>query len=151
MAKTLFSAFKEWGGLLSQGLVITLAPEIAKGILVGVFKSKKVSVKSAIAWVQNNTNLWKTLDPDEQALFKDLAMRIGSVNWLDADWVIEAIKSDFPAVDSLFLGWEKANNWLKRQCEIIRNEVREGVIPKSEPMKLKNPSLLSKPTPSNSN
>lgn len=142
---------KEWSGLLFRGLVIEFAPKVAEGMIVQIFRDKKVSGEGAIDWVQSNTNLWKALDPKEQALFKNLAERVGSIDWLDADWIIESIKGDFPAVASLFLGWKKANNWLKRQCEIIRNEVREGVIPKSEPMKLRNPSLLSEPTPSNSN
>lgn len=114
---------KKYAGLFSKGLVIELAPEIAKGILVEIFKARRVSVKSASDWVQNNTSLWKTLEPDEQALFKDLVERAGNIDWLDADWVIEAIKSDLPAVASLFLGWKKANNWLKRQVEIIKKEV----------------------------
>jgi len=114
---------KKYAGLFSKGLVIEMAPEIAKGILVEMFKAKKTSVKSASDWVQSNTSLWKTLDQDEQALFKDLAERVGNIDWLNADWVIEAIKNDFPAVASLFLGWTKANNWLKRQVEIIRKEI----------------------------
>ena len=124
MAKMLSSALKEWGGLLSQGLVIKLAPEIAKGMIVEIFKEKRVSVKSADDWVQHNTNLWKTFDSDEQEMFKNLAEKIGNIDWLDADWVIVAIKNDFPAVASLFLGWKKANNWLKRQVEIIRKETQ---------------------------
>jgi len=120
----LSSALKEWGGLLSQGLVIKLAPEIAKGMIVEIFKEKRVSVKSADDWVQHNTNLWKTFDSDEQEMFKNLAEKIGNIDWLDADWVIVAIKNDFPAVASLFLGWKKANNWLKRQVEIIRKETQ---------------------------
>ncbi|GAI91651.1 unnamed protein product [marine sediment metagenome] len=114
---------KKYAGLFSKGLVIELAPEIAKGLLVEIFKAKRVSVKGASDWVQSNTSLWKTLELDEQALFKDLAERAGNIDWLDADWVIEAIKSDLPALASLFLGWRKANNWLKRQIEIIRKEV----------------------------
>ena len=147
MARTLTLALKEWGDLLSQGLVITLAPEIAKGMIVGIFEAKKVSVKGASDWVQSNTSLWKTLEPDEQALFKDLVQRVGNIDWLDADWVIDAIKSDFPAVASLFLGWRKANNWLKRQCELIRNEIRGGAIPKSEPKEKRNPEVQSEQLP----
>ena len=131
---------KEWGGLFFRGLVIKIAPDIAKGMLIEIFKAKKTSGKGAIDWVQNNVNLWKSLEPDERATFKDLAQRIGSVDWLNADWVIDSIKGDFPAVASLFLGWRKANNWLKRQVEIIRKEVEGKTIPNSEPIKLRKPS-----------
>jgi hypothetical protein len=71
--------------------------------------------------------------------------RVGSIGWLDADWAIDAIKGDFPTIASLFLGWRKANNWLKRQCEIIRNEFEGRTIPNSEPIKLRNPLGGSEP------
>ena len=116
---------KKYAGIFSQGLIIKMAPEIAKGILVEMFRAKKVTVKSASDWVQANTSLWKTFEPAEQAMMKKLAGRVGNIDWLDAPWVIEAIKGDFPAVASLFLGWKKGNNWLKRQVEIIRKEVVE--------------------------
>ncbi|KKM97420.1 hypothetical protein LCGC14_1168240 [marine sediment metagenome] len=114
---------KKYAGLFSKGLLIEMVPEIAKGILVEIFKRRKTTVKSASNWVQGNTSLWKTLEPKEQAMLKNLVQRGGNIDWLDANWVIEAIKSDFPAVASLFLGWRKANNWLKRQVEIIRKEI----------------------------
>ena len=56
---------KKWGGLLFRGFAIKLAPEVAKGILVGIFKAKKVRVKSASDWVESNTFFWKTFDRDE--------------------------------------------------------------------------------------
>lgn len=115
---------KQYAGLLSKGLIIEMAPEIAKGILVEMFKAKKTSVKSASAWVQSNTSLWKTLESDEQEMFKNLAERAGNIDWLDTGWIIDAVKGDFPAVASLFLGWRKAGNWLKRQVEIIKKEVQ---------------------------
>ncbi|KKN59496.1 hypothetical protein LCGC14_0541100 [marine sediment metagenome] len=114
---------KKYAGMFSHGLIIKIAPEIAKGILVEMFRAKKVTVKSASDWVQNNTSLWKSFEPGEQAMMKNLAEKVGNIDWLDAPWVIEAVKGDFPAVASLFLGWKKANNWLKRQVEIIRKEV----------------------------
>ncbi len=116
--------FKNYAGLLRKGLVIEMAPEIAKGMLVEIFKTKKVTVDSACDWVQRNTSLWETLEPKEQDMLENLAERVGNIDWLDADWVIDAIKKDLPAVASLFLGWKKANNWLKRQTEIIRKEAR---------------------------
>jgi len=111
--------------MFSKGFVIKMAPEIAKGMLVEMFRAKKVSITSASDWVQNNTSLWKTLDPDEQAMLKNLAERVGNIDWLDFSWTVNAIKTDFPAVASLFLGWVKARNWLTRQVEIIKKEVEK--------------------------
>ncbi len=122
---TKLSDLKKYSGLLGKGLILEMAPEIAKGALVEMFKARGVSVTSASAWVQNNTSLWSMLEPGEQEILKGLAERVGIIDWFDDRWVIEAIKGDFPAVASLFLGWKKANNWLKRQVEIIRKEVAE--------------------------
>lgn len=121
--ETKLPEIKRYAGVLGKGFLIELAPQIAAGILVEMFKAKHVSVKSASDWVQNNTSLWKTLEPDEQGMLKNLVERVGNVEWLDTDWIISAIKGDFPAVASLFLGWKKANTWLKRQVEIIKKEV----------------------------
>lgn len=117
------SGLKKYAGLFSKGFIIEMIPEIAKGMLVEIFKARKTTVKSATNWVQTNTCLWKTLEPKEQTMLKKLVQRGGNIDWLDANWVIAAIKNDFPAVASLFLGWKKANNWLKRQVEIIRKEI----------------------------
>ncbi len=114
---------KKYAGMFSRGLIIKIAPEIAKGILVEMFRAKKVSVKSASEWVQNNTSLWKTFEPKEQEMMKNLGEKVGNIDWLDTAWVIEAIRGDFPGVASLFLSWRKASNWLKRQVEIIKKEV----------------------------
>ena len=114
---------KNYAGMLRKGLIIEMAPEIAKGMLVELFKSKKVTAESACDWVQSNSSLWKTLEPKEQRMLKNLAVKGGNLDWLEAAWVIAAIKKDLPAVASLFLGWKKANNWLIRQVEIIKKEV----------------------------
>lgn len=119
------SDLKEYARLLSKGLVIEFAPGIAKGIFVELLKSKNITVKSASDWIQNNISLWERFKPSEQVLIKNLVDKAGSIDWLDADWIVNAIKDDLPTIASLFLGWKKANNWLKRQVEIIKKEVEE--------------------------
>lgn len=116
---------KKYAGMFSHGLVISMAPEIAKGALVELLKNKDVDFKKASVWVQNNTSLWEILGPEGQGMLRNVARRVGNIDWLTADWVIEAIKGDLPAVASLFLGWKKANNWLKRQVKIIKEKVNE--------------------------
>lgn len=113
---------RKYAGIFSHGFVISMAPEIAKGALVELLKAQELDITKATAWVQDNTSLWKILGP-QQEMLKNLAGRAGNIDWLTADWVIEAIKGDLPEVASLFLGWKKANNWLKRQVEIVRKEV----------------------------
>ena len=114
---------RKYGGVFGKGIVATIAPEIAKGAFIELLRIKKVNVKKATEWVQNNTSLWDALEPEYQERFKELASKIGDVNFLTYDWAIESIRGDFPAVASLFLGWKKANNWLGRQIEQIKQEV----------------------------
>ena len=114
---------KNLGNILLKGGLIEIAPGIAGGMLVEMLKAKGVNVRKASSWVQKNTSLWDTLEPEYQVMLKDLAGKVGDINWLDTDWVIDSLRKDLPAIASLFLGWKKANNWLKRQVEIIRKEV----------------------------
>ena len=111
---------KEYAGYLGKGLIAQFIPNIAKGIITEFLKGANVT--SATGWVQNNVVLWDRLKPEEQDALKGLAKKTNGLDWLDANWVIEAIKEDLPAVASLFLGWKKANNWLVRQVEIIKQK-----------------------------
>lgn len=115
--------FKEWGGILGKGLVAELAPDVAKGALVEILKEKGVNVKKATEWVTNNVSLWDKLEFEEQESFRDLAQKVGRVDWITTNWIIDAIKHDLPSVASLFLGWKKGANWLERQVEIIKEKI----------------------------
>jgi len=117
--------FKNLGGILGKGFIIEMAPQIAKGALVELLRMRKVDVKKATEWVQSNSKLWDSLEPHHQERLKQLARKVGNVDWMDVNWAISAMRFEFPAVASLFLGWKKANNWLVRQVEIMRKEVSE--------------------------
>lgn len=117
---------KEYAGIFGKGFVAHMAPKIGKGVLVRILKDEKVDRKKATEWVQSNTRLWDVLKPEYGERLKLLGQTAGGIDWLTAEWFIEAIRHDLPAVASLFLGWRKARNWLTRQVEIIRKEVSEA-------------------------
>ena len=117
-------AFKQYGNILFKGGLIEAAPSIAAGMLVELLKKQQVDVEKASKWVQGNTIIWKLLEPKQQAMLKKLSIRVGNIDWLDINWAINALRGELPALASLFLGWKKANNWLRRQIEIIRAEVK---------------------------
>lgn len=112
---------KKLGNLLGKGLLPELAPEIIKGFLIEFFKSKGLDFKEVTRWVENDISLWDSIDPKYQHQIK----RVGRLDWLTTQWTINALKDDFPAVASLFLGWKKAHNWLGRQLEEIKQQVRQ--------------------------
>ena len=114
---------KKYGGVFGKGLLIQVAPEIAKGAFVELLRMKRVDVKKATEWVLNNTSLWDNLEPQYQERFKQLAHKVDDVSWMDIDWAINAMKGEFPSLASLFLGWRKGSNWLGRQIEQIKEEV----------------------------
>lgn len=116
---------KKYGGFLGKGLIGEFAPEVIRGALVEMFRIRNLDVEKAIYWVETNSSLWDSLEPQYRERFSHLAHKVGKLDWLTADWVIESIKMDFPAVASLFLGWEEGRNWLEKQINQIRNEVGE--------------------------
>jgi len=115
----------KYGQFLGKGVVATFAPNILKGALVELFRVRKVDVNKATEWVLANNSLWDSLEPERKRQFKQLATKLGDVSWMSVDWAIGALKDDFPALASLFLGWKKGNNWLARQIEIIKKELQE--------------------------
>ncbi len=107
--------------IAGKGFVAHMAPSVLQGALVE--RLRTVSIKEAVQWVNNNTSLWDYLGQESQEGLKMLSQKVGSLDWLTADWVIDSLRKDCPTLASLFLGWRKAHNWLVRQVEIIQREV----------------------------
>ena len=114
---------KKCGGLFGKGLIGIAAPTMVKGALNEFLGG--VAMATVIEWIQGNKSLWQQLGSERQEQFRYLKREIGSIDWLDADWLINAVKQEHPALSSLFKGWLKANNWLKRQAIIIKRELEE--------------------------
>lgn len=116
---------KEYAGLFGRGIIIKAAPEVVKGILVGIMKTKKTNVQGVTKWVEENVSLWDALEPKHQEGLMRLGEYVKNLDWLTASYFIDAIREELPAVASLFLGWKKANNWLERQIETIKTEIQK--------------------------
>jgi len=114
------------GNRIGKGLLSQFAPDMLQGALVDLFKEKNLDIQKTTAWVEGNKSLWDSLGEERQEQFKRLAPKIGSLDRLDADWAINALRGDFPAVASLFLGWKKAHNWLGRQIVTIKVNLKSN-------------------------
>lgn len=114
---------KKYASVFGKGMVAQFAPEVLKGGLVEVMRKK--TVEATCNWVDKNIRLWNELEPDHRKSLLKLGEVVKDLSWLTADWFIEVIKKDCPALASLFLGWEKAYNWLERQIEIIKEEIKK--------------------------
>jgi len=112
-----------WPETFLKGVVSYLAPSMAAGALVELLREQNIDVKKVSQWVEENLSLWDELKPEDQANLKKMAGEVGSLDWMNYEWAVNAIRADFPAVTSLFLGWPKARNWLGRQVEAIKREI----------------------------
>lgn len=116
---------KKLGTFLGKGLVSEFAPDILSGTLVELFRAKRVNVAKATEWVQANNSLWDSLEPKHQGQLKRLAQKLGNLDFVTTEWAIDSLRSDFPALASLFLGWKRGYNWLQRQLEVIKKRIKE--------------------------
>jgi len=114
----------KYGGIFGRGVTATFAPSIFKGAVLELFREQKIDREKVTEWVLANNSLWDSIELERKRQFKHLAGKVGDVSWMSVDWVISALKDDFPAVASLFLGWTKGKNWLARQIEEIKTELQ---------------------------
>lgn len=114
---------KKYAGIFGKGVVAEVVPELLKSGLVEVLK--KTTVKRVCEWVENDISLWDNLGVNHQKSLLKMGEFVKDLSWLTADWFIQAIRKDCPALASLFLGWEKAYSWLERQIEIIKKEIQK--------------------------
>jgi len=115
---------KRYGDILLGGLLADVSPELFKGILTELLK--KTTVAEASEWVTKDYVLLEKVPPETLARLKSFSPRFGNTSWLTAEWVIEALRDDVPALASLFMGWKKGYNWLVRQVNIIQREIEES-------------------------
>lgn len=123
----ILDTFKRYRNILGRGFVAELAPGIAKGALLEIFQQGRIGVSEATQWIESNKSLWGSMSPEYQEQMRSLVIKVGRIDWLTFDWVIDGLKDGSPAMASLFLGWKKGTNWLNRQIEEIKQEVtKEG-------------------------
>jgi hypothetical protein len=109
---------KNLGGSLLSGSLINLAPHILKGALQEYFA--KISYKEFVYFVTEKHMLWEQLTPEHKQLFVDYGSRIGPLDWLTSDWVIEAGRKSAPSIYSLLVSWPEGKIWLDEKIEDIK-------------------------------
>ena len=109
---------------LPKALISQAIPGILKGALINVFDQKNVDIIVLRKWVEDDVSLWGMISPQYQNYIRNFAPKLGNVDWFTPDWLIDAVREKYPAVASLFMGWDKASNWLKRQAA----EIKAGIF-----------------------
>jgi hypothetical protein len=105
-----------------HGLLAEITPQIAGGVINEFFKQWNVDVAKVTEDVQRDRSLWEDLKPDQRKQLADLATRLGNLDFMTAELVIESIRDDFPAVASLFLNWPEAGQWLIKQVDELKQQ-----------------------------
>ena len=115
---------KEVADTLKRGLMLQMAPEIAGGLVNGLFHQWNVDIKKVTEDVRENKSFWFMMDAEQHEQLRVLAEKLGEVDFLTAEVVINGIKKDFPGVASLFLNWPEAGKWLLLQIEDVKARAR---------------------------
>lgn len=110
--------------VFGKGLIVEMVPGIASGIINEFFHQWNVNAAKIIQDVQSNRSLWVDLKPDQRDQLKATSQRLGNLDFITPEFLINSIKEDFPAVASLFLNWPEAGEWLARQI----NDLKAGII-----------------------
>jgi hypothetical protein len=111
---------KGYGSTLGKGLLLQLAPEVAKGVIKELFIQYQVTVEKVVDDVRNNRSLLDSIGDENLKKLKAAGSALGNLDFIDVKFMIESIKDDFPAVASLFLSWTDANEWLLRQINALK-------------------------------
>lgn len=128
-----FSEVKDIGKSTIRALIGMEAPAIIRGILIEilaqpmVYKDYKGQITTALVerLVQDDTSLWSLIEPRNYDRVKAIIREyVGDIRWFSTDWVIDAIKKDYPALASQMEGWPRAYEWLSRQLDEARQQMQ---------------------------
>jgi len=115
---------KEVANNFARGLMLQMAPEIAGGLINELFHQWNMDVAKVAEDVRENNSFWFKMDAEQHEQLRALAEKLGDVDFLTADVVINGIKKDFPGVASLILNWPEAAEWLLLQIADVKARVR---------------------------
>jgi hypothetical protein len=115
--------FKHYGGILAKGLIPQLVPGMAAGLITDLLHQLNVDLTSITNDIENNRSLWGGLDDENKRQLAFAARKVGSLDFITKEWFINAIKSDFSDIASLFLNSARAGQWLQSQIDEIKREI----------------------------
>jgi hypothetical protein len=120
----ILDTLKQYAGIFGKGLLLQIAPGVAEGFINKLFHEWKVDAAKVKQDVLNNKSLLDEMKPEQLEQLKSLKQRVGSLDFITPDLVINSIKDDFPGVASLFVNWPEAKEWLARQIEDLKKQTQ---------------------------
>jgi hypothetical protein len=103
-----------------RGLMMEMIPGIAAGTINEFFHQWDVTVVKITQDVQDNRSLWNGMEPEKKRELGAIAQRVGNLDFITPEFLINSIRKDFPGVASLFLNSPSAGKWLERQIEELK-------------------------------
>jgi len=110
------------GSSLLSGAIIRLAPQVFHSYLKQYWN--KITFQEALLWVNENRSLWEAIPFKYQKTLQEYGPKLGKMEWLTADWVMEAGKESAPSIYSLFAGWPEGKAWLQNQANDIKSKIK---------------------------
>lgn len=98
-----------------KGLLAQAIPGMASGLIIELFHQWKITTPLIIEYIKTNRSLWGDMDEQKQTDLIVAAQKVGNLDFITADFLINSIRKDFSGVASLFLNWPEAREWLERQ------------------------------------
>jgi hypothetical protein len=110
------------GRSLSSGVVIKIAPIVLKSMMGKYLGS--VKFKEMIVWVNEDRSLWQNMDKQYRVLLQEYGPKLGPMDWLTCEWIIESGRESAPSLCSLFTGDPQCRAWLERQVADIKINIK---------------------------
>ena len=110
--------------MFGRGLLLQMAPRMVSSLVIDLFDDLKLDKAQIQHDVTDNRSLWDALPPDQQRQLRTAAQKLGDLDFLTADFVIQSIKKEprHAQVASLLLNWPEANEWLARQLDELKTQ-----------------------------
>lgn len=113
---------KRYAEMAGSGLIKEFLPSIAKGLILEMFAARRITVKEVFTLVQQDKDLWGFVGAADRTSVRTYAGKFGRMNWMTADWLIDALRDEQPAIASIFLSDDQAKAWLEKQVANLKRE-----------------------------
>ena len=114
------------GNGLFSGVIIQFAPMVLKSMMGKYLGS--ITFKEMVVWVNEDRSLWLSLPEKYQTMLKQNGPKLGAMDWLTLEWILEASRDSAPSLCSLFVGWSEGRAWLEKQVQDIKINIKGAKV-----------------------
>lgn len=99
------------------------APGIMRGVVLEFLKDMTPSQVYDIAVLNKDANIWENLPPDWKAKLAGLHNKVGLIDILTIDWLVETLRPTRPDLASLILNSKEVRAFLRKLTKEMHNGV----------------------------